>query len=236
MRETLYEILGVEKAATGEELAAAFQRRKVQLEAAGDPDSRNELKRVLHSHQTLSNPVRRAQYDQRLAAESQNEAVMLTMEPHTGGSSGLLKFLLLLALAGGAYLAYQKMATRAKGAEAAPVAVQPQASPATQSPSSGDSAVVPAQDAPQSAAAEVPAKPADIYDVNAVPLPNPATQRNAYVAFLALKGSRAFAICNDGRVISYGGSAQSVSQRLASMPYGCSAYAVDDHVVWVGNK
>lgn len=235
MRETLYEILGVEKAATAEGVAAAYQRRKAQLEAAGDPDSRNELKRVLHSYETLSNPARRAQYDQRLIEEARGEAVVLTMEPLQESSGGLLKYVLLLALAGGGYLAYQKMATPSKGAEAAPVAARPQASPATPPPPSGDGAAAPAQDA-LSAAAEAPAKPSDIYDVNAVPLPNPATQRNAYVAFLALKGSRAFVICNDGRVIYHGGSAQSVSQKLASTPYGCAAYAVDDHVVWAGNK
>lgn len=70
-------------------------------------------------------------------------------------------------------------------------------------------------------------------NIDAVPLPVPATQRSAYVAFLSKPNPKAFVICGDGRVMSIvGNSQQFVDQRLASLDAGCSPYSVNGNVVW----
>lgn len=73
-----------------------------------------------------------------------------------------------------------------------------------------------------------------INNVNAVPLPVPGKQRQAYESFLSRPSPRAFIICNDGRVMTYSGNDSFVKQRLSSLPDGCAPYAINDDVVWAG--
>jgi len=74
----------------------------------------------------------------------------------------------------------------------------------------------------------------DVNDVGAVPLPNPNTQRRAYHEFLSKRNPRAFAICTDGKVLVLAGNAQFITRQLAEERGRCSAYAIDDTVVWAG--
>jgi hypothetical protein len=239
MKKTLYDVLGVGNTATAEEVDEAFRMRKEQLSDAGDRDSQSELKLVQHGHQILSDPMQRAGYDRKLAAEARRVSSVPAASSleSTEEGGGMLKVVLLIAMAFGGYTVYQKLSSRSKGAETAlrvPAQAQSETTPSAQ-PVIRTEAAPPqimgqqTQIQPQPIA---PSGPADIYDIQAVPLPNPATQRNAYAAFLAVRGPRAFVICNDGRVMSYSGGAKFISQKLAMLPTSCSTYALDEHVVW----
>jgi hypothetical protein len=69
-----------------------------------------------------------------------------------------------------------------------------------------------------------------IYNIDAVPLPNPATERQAYQSFLSSPSPRAFIICQDGRVMKLVGTQTFIDKHLATLPAGCTPYAVNDHL------
>jgi hypothetical protein len=71
MKQTLYDILGVGREATPEEIAVAYQSRLVALEDAQDPSALNLAR---EAHQLLSHPTRRAAYDASLAARAARAA------------------------------------------------------------------------------------------------------------------------------------------------------------------
>ena len=80
MKQTLYDILGVGRDASPEELAAAYQSRLAALEGAASQDP-TALNLVREAHQLLSNPNRRAAYDASLAARAAREASAARGEP-----------------------------------------------------------------------------------------------------------------------------------------------------------
>jgi curved DNA-binding protein CbpA len=78
----LYQLLGVDSAADGAEVARAYRRRLRQLHpdvshaAADDPERiepARDLSAVQHAYQVLRDPVRRARYDAELRAANAAE-------------------------------------------------------------------------------------------------------------------------------------------------------------------
>jgi len=132
----------------------------------------------------------------------------------------------------------------------APAAQQPEAQapgPVPAIESAPPPAVTPATEAPAQAAAPpttipvaplpppaVPAKIVDINDANIVPLPNPTTQRRAYLEFLSKRSPRAFVICKNNSVMTFNGDSDFVNKKLAEVSNRCTPYAIDDAVVWTG--
>ncbi len=80
MKQTLYDILGVSREASAEEIAAAYQARLAELEAASSQDP-TALTLVREAQQMLSNPTRRSAYDASLAARAAREAAVARGEP-----------------------------------------------------------------------------------------------------------------------------------------------------------
>jgi hypothetical protein len=78
MKQTLYDILGVSREASPEEIAVAYQSQLAALEGASDPTA---LNLVREAHQLLSNPTRRSAYDASLAARAAREAAAARGEP-----------------------------------------------------------------------------------------------------------------------------------------------------------
>jgi hypothetical protein len=78
MKQTLYDILGVSREASPEEIAVAYQARLVGLEDAQDLTA---LNLVREAHQLLSNATRRSAYDASLAARAAREAAAARGEP-----------------------------------------------------------------------------------------------------------------------------------------------------------
>jgi hypothetical protein len=103
--------------------------------------------------------------------------------------------------------------------------VVPSSEPTSQQSASQPEAQLPAAAPPQLTTS------ADINDVNAVPLPNPA-QRRAYYDFLSKRNPRAFLICNDDTVKVVAGGLTFVNNQIAEVTGRCTPYAIDDTVVW----
>ncbi len=80
MKQTLYDILGVSREASPEEIAVAYQSRLVELEGAASQDP-TVLNLVREAHQLLSNANRRSAYDASLAARAVREADIARGEP-----------------------------------------------------------------------------------------------------------------------------------------------------------
>jgi hypothetical protein len=80
MKQTLYDILGVSREASPEEIAVAYQSRLVELEGVASQDP-TALNLVREAHQLLSNATRRAAYDASLAARAVREAGAARGEP-----------------------------------------------------------------------------------------------------------------------------------------------------------
>jgi curved DNA-binding protein CbpA len=80
MKQTLYEILGVSRDASPEEIAVASQSRLLALEAAS-PQDPTALTLVREAQQMLSNATRRSAYDASLAARAAREAGAARGEP-----------------------------------------------------------------------------------------------------------------------------------------------------------
>ncbi len=80
MKQTLYEILGVSREASPEEIAVAYQSRLLALEAAS-PQDPTALTLLREAQQMLSNATRRSAYDASLAARAAREADAARGEP-----------------------------------------------------------------------------------------------------------------------------------------------------------
>ena len=65
-KKTLYDILGVPRDASAQDIAAAYERRKAALESAPSADP-NEANVLRQSYDVLRDPKRRAAYDASLA-------------------------------------------------------------------------------------------------------------------------------------------------------------------------
>ncbi len=259
MKSTLYGILQIGEKASQEEIAAAYHVRKNHLANAGDQESQNESTLVQQAFEILSDQNQRARYDRRLSAEAAAD-VREPIAMDEAGHGGLGKWLLLLVIVVAAYMAYQKLyvgrhasgtATPAAQIDVTSTAVHdsepsPQQSPAQAQPAPADdtkpSAAAPATESSPQPPSPVPAppqpiylpaRPADINDIDLVPFPNPTTQRKSYVEFLSIKSSRAFLICSDNSVMVVQGNTGFVGQRLAQLRDRCTPYAIDDAVVWV---
>jgi hypothetical protein len=83
VKQTLYDILGVGREATPEEIAVAYQSRLVEFEGAAGQDP-TALNLVREAHQLLSDSTRRAAYDASLAARAAREASGARVEPAEG--------------------------------------------------------------------------------------------------------------------------------------------------------
>ena len=242
MPNTLYSILGLDDTASLEDITQAYQVRKQKLEHDMDPDSQNELKLAQQAHSVLSNPTQRRKYDQSLKERiARNNAVIYHSDETRHGSGGtLIKFLVLSALAFSGYLAYHHYIHEQAQANAHTGSSQTIPLDAADSNNSHEPVQLssPAQQPPaespppQQALTQQQASTPDISDIDAVPIPAPATQRRAYVSFLSQPSPRAFIICSDSRVMTFAGSKAFVQTKLSSLPDGCKPYAVDSRVVW----
>ncbi len=228
MRTTLYDVLGIEPGASPAEVGAAYEAKKAALAEAMDATSQNELKLARDAHAILSDPAKRAQYDQRLKAEVAQEHRITSYEaaPERGGA---LKWLVIAAIVAAGYFAYERMHPHAAPTPAQTGEAAPEAAPV---PATAPVEPVPAAPAVQATAAAAAPAPADVRDAKAVPI-TPA-QRNAYLDFLSQPLPRAFVICNDGTVTVVAGSQAYVDRRLAGQPPGCAPYAINEQVVWKG--
>ncbi|MGH8699086.1 MAG: DnaJ domain-containing protein, partial [Burkholderiales bacterium] len=80
MKQTLYDILGVSREASPEEIAVAYQSRLLALEGAASEDP-TALNLVREAHQLLANATRRSAYDASLSARAAREAGAARGEP-----------------------------------------------------------------------------------------------------------------------------------------------------------
>ncbi|CAL9126936.1 unnamed protein product [Musa textilis] len=73
---TLYDVLGVPTGATGGEIKAAYRRlaRECHPDVAAADESSDEFIRLHAAYATLSDPEKRAEYDQRVMASMANAA------------------------------------------------------------------------------------------------------------------------------------------------------------------
>lgn len=242
MKKTLYDYLELDSKASVEEIGAAYQAKRTRLINATDHESQNELKFAQQAYSVLSDQRQRAKYDQSLASmESADKSIIYYSNNAPGsGRHPLVTLILLSVIAFAGYEAYLQYfpGHRIDAAQAQENSAPPEGSgsPAnTAAPGNAEPTVAQSPDpAPveqQPPAAQQSAS-SDINDVNAVPIPNPETQRGAYVSFLSLPNPRAFVICHDRRVMTFRGNKAFVQNKLATLPIGCSPYAVDDAVVW----
>ncbi len=245
MKKTLYDYLELDNKASVEEIGAAYQAKRSRLIDATDQESQNELKFVQQAYTVLSDQKQRAKYDQSLASmESADKSIIYYSNNAPGsGRHPLVTLIFLSVIAFAGYEVYQQYfpGHRIDDAHA-----QENSAPAEGSGSPANTTAPGSVTEPANAVAQIPdpahveqqqpaAQPSvssDITDVNAVPIPNPETQRGAYVSFLSLPSPRAFVICHDRRVMTFRGSKLFVQNKLATLPIGCSPYAVDDAVVW----
>jgi curved DNA-binding protein CbpA len=127
MKQSLYEMLGVAEAATPELIAEAYriaQRRCNDRAAGGDQEARNEAVMVREAYRVLSDPAKRAQYDQALRED--RKAIQYSSVTDLGGApSGAMSWwqtskttylLLGVFILGAMYLGQSYFATSARKA------------------------------------------------------------------------------------------------------------------------
>ena len=105
MANTLYDLLEVSATASPESIAASHQRLRAHFlaqQAAGDEDATNRLIALREAFTTLSDPVRRQAYDDRLAARAAGEP--MAEEP----PRSFAKILIGVALIGACGFGYAK--------------------------------------------------------------------------------------------------------------------------------
>lgn len=105
MANSLYDLLEVSATASPESIAASHQRLRAHFlaqQAAGDEDATNRLIALREAFTTLSDPVRRQAYDDRLAARSAGEP--MAEEP----PRSFAKILIGVALIGACGFGYAK--------------------------------------------------------------------------------------------------------------------------------
>lgn len=105
MANSLYDLLEVSATASPESIAASHQRLRAHFlaqQAAGDEDATNRLIALREAFTTLSDPVRRQAYDDRLAARAAGEP--MAEEP----PRSFAKILIGVALIGACGFGYAK--------------------------------------------------------------------------------------------------------------------------------
>ena len=200
--KTLYDALGLDATATTEQVktsAASLLERLNSDGAAHSEDRANQIKIIAYARETLSDPAKRARYDQSLQRQA---AVVVEQVSSTPASSGTpmthwLLFAVGAAAMAGAYFFYQQ-----KRAASAPVAapVAPTSAPVRAQPVPTDNAQTNA--VPQ----QVP--PAPLAPAPGAPAVTPATtgelsaaevfRRNQY-SIVVVRGNR-----EDGRGVTQG--------------------------------
>lgn len=66
MKKTLYDVLQVSKMASPDVIEAAYQRLLEKFQSDGSEDAQNQIKFLQQAYKTLSNPEKKALYDQKL--------------------------------------------------------------------------------------------------------------------------------------------------------------------------
>lgn len=96
MKKTLYDVLHVSSKAEPEMIEAACRMRSEKLNDAVDPDAQNEMKLVRQAYAILSDPTKRAMYDQSILAATSSNRIQIyadgmVEESHNEGY-GILKW------------------------------------------------------------------------------------------------------------------------------------------------
>ncbi|MCF8197962.1 MAG: trypsin-like peptidase domain-containing protein [Sulfuritalea sp.] len=101
-KASLYELLGLESGASGEDIQLAFETRRHELEQEPDLEHRrNRLSFIQYAYDVLSNPKSRMAYDQ------QNRAIETIRVYERPSSRALWPGIVLVAIVGVAYQAWQ---------------------------------------------------------------------------------------------------------------------------------
>lgn len=243
MKKTLYEILQVSNKASHEQIESAYQLQNEKLKNSGDHESQNEMKLVRLAFSTLSNHEQRAKYDQSLDLQTSKESALVyyTDESARFSTHPATKLFFMATIAIVCYMGYQHFVLGAKKIDASAQEVPKQPDNPTPQVNTivPQNPIVPVNvvsqtaepNQQQPAVLQQPALP-NVNDIDAVPLPNRITQRKAYEGFLAMPTPRAFVICTNGSVTTFQGPGAFVGNKITALPQDCSAYAVNNDVVW----
>lgn len=145
-KQTLYDLLGVSKEASVSDIQAAHAARMALLQTQPDgEDRRNQLQFLGHALDVLTNPAKRARYDERLVPETpvaEAPAILIDSSPRSARSPlfwllcglglGALGFSLWLPRQNDGEVSAQKPEVRQVISIPWPGAVPPQAPPASQ--------------------------------------------------------------------------------------------------------
>lgn len=77
MKKTLYDVLHVSSKAEPEMIETAYRMRSEKLNDAIEPDAQNEMKLVRQAYAILSDPAKRAMYDQSILAATSGNRVQI---------------------------------------------------------------------------------------------------------------------------------------------------------------
>lgn len=203
MKKTLYEVLGVRRDASVEEIKAAYERLIGGPAAAADPNLRIMARDAL---ELLSDPVRRASYDTRLAAQASPRPAMPVAQTQADEPSGVRALVaepwvkwvaggLLLALVLGWWATRKPKEPSQRAPAPAVREVGPRTVYIVQDPQTGpaprEAAPASAPAAPTPAATPAPRSGAEVFE-----------QVSASVALVAARGSSASSI-GSGVVIDH---------------------------------
>lgn len=139
-KQTLYDLLGVPREASASDIEAAHAARMASLQQEPDSeDRRNQLQFLAHARDVLTNPAKRARYDERLAPEApveESPVILIDSSPRSerspvfwllcGLSLGALGFSLWLPRQNGGDASAQNQEIRRVIAIPWPGAVSPQ--------------------------------------------------------------------------------------------------------------
>jgi S1-C subfamily serine protease len=151
-KKSLYEILGVEKDATAEQVLSAYQRQREILAAEKNPeDQRNQLAFIDHAKEVLINPEKRTRYDRQLAGDVTGpSSVVVESVASSGNSRAMIIGMVFIAVAAWGW--YQHRISPSKTSLPVPMAsastdVKSEAS--SQNPSSNIPSEGPSEEFPQ---------------------------------------------------------------------------------------
>lgn len=168
MKQTLYQILGVDPKATPEEIEAAFKKRLEELAVATIHDP-NRLVALQQSREILSDPNRRAAYDGSIAARSAPAARVAVAQAPEPGSSLPWGKAVALAIVLAAVIWWMQRSDEPPPRQSA----SPQQPAQTRAPAAQDE---PEPAAPSDAAPAPPAEPVAVTDGATVPEAAPTAQ------------------------------------------------------------